>query len=76
MRRIRWTIALFAAVMATAHAAAPQRPPITGVSHIAIYAAHPAVSERFYVHDLGAVKGSDPERASGARYYFAPTQFV
>jgi len=76
MRRIRWTIALFAAVMATAHAAAPQRPPITGVSHIAVYAAHPAVSERFYVHDLGAVKGSDPERASGARYYFAPTQFV
>lgn len=76
MRHIRWTIALFAAAMATAYAASPERPPITGVSHIAIYASQPAVSEHFYVHDLGAVKGTDPERAAGARYYFAPTQFV
>jgi catechol 2,3-dioxygenase-like lactoylglutathione lyase family enzyme len=76
MRHIRWTVALFAAAMATAYAAAPERPPITGVSHIAIYASHPTVSEHFYVHDLGAAKSADPERASGVRYYFAPTQFV
>lgn len=76
MRYIRCAIALFAAVMATANAAPLKRPPITGVSHIAVYASHPQMSEHFYVHDLGAVKGADPERASGARYYFAPTQFV
>jgi catechol 2,3-dioxygenase-like lactoylglutathione lyase family enzyme len=59
-----------------APAATPSRPPITGVSHIALYATAPAKSERFYVHDLGAVKGTDPENSKGVRYYFAPTQFV
>jgi len=61
------------------HAAATpdsRRPLITGVSHIAVYAADRARSERFYVHDLGAVRGSDPENPHGVRYYFAPTQFV
>jgi catechol 2,3-dioxygenase-like lactoylglutathione lyase family enzyme len=57
-------------------AATPARPPITGISHIAVYAAAPGKSERFYVHDLGGVKGGDPENAEGVRYYFAPTQFV
>jgi catechol 2,3-dioxygenase-like lactoylglutathione lyase family enzyme len=57
-------------------AAMPSRPPITGVSHIAVYAVAPAKSERFYVHDLGGVKGTDPENPKGVRYYFAPTQFV
>jgi catechol 2,3-dioxygenase-like lactoylglutathione lyase family enzyme len=65
-----------ASTTSVAAAATPPRPPITGVSHIAVYAAAPAKSERFYVHDLGGVKGSDPENAKGVRYYFAPTQFV
>jgi catechol 2,3-dioxygenase-like lactoylglutathione lyase family enzyme len=69
-------IVLFAGAMASAYAAPPKRPPITGLSHIAVYASNPVKSERFYVHDLGAVKGVDLEQASGARYYFAPTQFV
>jgi catechol 2,3-dioxygenase-like lactoylglutathione lyase family enzyme len=56
--------------------AAPARPPIKGVSHIAVYAAAPVKSERFYVHDLGAVRGEDPENTEGVRYYFASTQFV
>jgi catechol 2,3-dioxygenase-like lactoylglutathione lyase family enzyme len=59
-----------------AYAAAPVHPPITGVSHIAVYASSPAKSERFYVHDLGGVKGNDPENEKGVRYYFASTQFV
>jgi TolB protein len=58
------------------HGAAADRPAITGVSHIAVYAADPAKTERFYVHDLGAAAGRDPEAANGHRYYFAPTQFV
>jgi catechol 2,3-dioxygenase-like lactoylglutathione lyase family enzyme len=56
--------------------AAAARAQITGVSHIAVYAADPARTERFYVHDLGAIKGDDPENPKGVRYYFAPTQFV
>ncbi len=61
---------------ALAIAAAPPRPLITGVSHIAVYAANPVATEKFYVHDLGASKGDDPENPQGVRYYFAPTQFV
>lgn len=76
MRRMPWMMVLFAGAMASAYAAPPARPPITGVSHIAVYASDPARSARFYVHDLGAVKGRDPEQPSGVRYYFAPTQFV
>jgi catechol 2,3-dioxygenase-like lactoylglutathione lyase family enzyme len=60
---------------ATSFAAGP-RPPIAGVSHIAVYAADPAATERFYVHDLGATRGPDPESPVGVRYYFSATQFV
>jgi catechol 2,3-dioxygenase-like lactoylglutathione lyase family enzyme len=76
MRHPAWTIGLCLAAAASACAAVPKRPPITALSHIAVYTGHPARSEHFYVHDLGAVRRSDPERASGVRYYFAPTQFV
>jgi TolB protein len=58
------------------NAAATGRPAITGISHIAVYAADPAKAETFYVHDLGGVQGTDPETGKGNRYYFAPTQFV
>ena len=64
------------AMASAASAAVPPRPAITGVSHIAVYAAAPAKSERFYVHDLGAVKGADPENPRGVRYYFSSAQFV
>jgi catechol 2,3-dioxygenase-like lactoylglutathione lyase family enzyme len=69
--------ALSAAPARTADAAATlPRPPIIGVSHIAVYATAPAKTERFYSHDLGGVKGDDPENPQGVRYYFARTQFV
>lgn len=61
---------------ATTLAAAPERPAITGVSHIAVYAADAAKAEHFYVHNLGATKRADPENQAGARYYFSPLQFV
>jgi catechol 2,3-dioxygenase-like lactoylglutathione lyase family enzyme len=76
MTRMPWTIVLFAGAIASAYAVPPKRPPITGLSHIAVYASNPVKTQHFYVHDLGAVKGADPEQASGVRYYFAPTQFV
>jgi catechol 2,3-dioxygenase-like lactoylglutathione lyase family enzyme len=62
--------------MGTVLAATPERPPITGISHIAVYAADAARTERFYVHDLGGVKRDDAENPRGVRFYFAPTQFV
>src|SRR4051812_10631831 len=56
--------------------AQPARPPITSVSHLSVYDGDAAKAERFYVHDLGAVKMADPENAAGVRYYFSPVQFV
>lgn len=60
----------------SALSAQPVRPPITSVSHLSVYTSDPAKAERFYVHDLGAVKMADPENPQGVRYYFSPTQFV
>jgi len=75
---IRHAISFTAAIFGSAVvlAASPSRPPLSSVSHLAVYAADPAKSEAFYVHDLGAVKAPDPESPTGARYYFSPTQFV
>lgn len=52
------------------------RPKITGISHLSAYATDMGKTEKFYVHDLGAYKASDPENKDGVRYYFSPTQFV
>jgi catechol 2,3-dioxygenase-like lactoylglutathione lyase family enzyme len=76
MRTIAGAIVALAAATGAASADPPARPPIVGVSHIAVYAADATKTERFYVHDLGGRRGGDPERPEGARYYFAPTQFV
>jgi catechol 2,3-dioxygenase-like lactoylglutathione lyase family enzyme len=65
-----------AAAIATSKHPATPRPAITGVSHVAVFATDAAKTERFYAYDLGALKGADPESPQGARYYFAPTQFV
>ena len=63
---------LFVATLATAQ----QRPPITGISHMCVYASDPAASDNFYGRILGATKAPDPQRKDGVRYYFSPTQFV
>lgn len=63
-------------LVASATFAASPRPPIVAVSHIAVYASNPSVTERFYVHDLGATRGADPEGRLGVRYYFSAMQFV
>lgn len=53
-----------------------ERPTITSVSHLSIYTSDTAKAEYFYVHDLGAMKGTDPQNPAGVRYYFNPIQFV
>jgi len=57
-------------------ALAQTRPPITGISHIAVYTSHPEAAEKYYVHDIGLLKGPDPENPNGVRYYVNPTQSV
>src|SRR6185312_4328189 len=75
--RMRILLAACLTVLALPVAGAePARPPITAVSHLAVYASDAAKAEAFYVHDLGAVKLPDPENPAGVRYYFSPTQFV
>ena len=53
-----------------------ERPKITDISHLAVYTTDPAKAEGFYVHDLGAMKGPDPENPAGVRYSFSATQFI
>jgi catechol 2,3-dioxygenase-like lactoylglutathione lyase family enzyme len=67
-----WVLVGFAGLGASGQ----ERPKITGISHMCVYTTDAAKAEVFYVHDLGAVKGDDPERADGVRYYFSPMQFV
>jgi catechol 2,3-dioxygenase-like lactoylglutathione lyase family enzyme len=69
-------LAMGALIFAVAAQAQPRRPPITSVSHLSVYDGDLAKAERFYVHDLGAVRMADPEAAKGVRYYFSPSQFV
>jgi catechol 2,3-dioxygenase-like lactoylglutathione lyase family enzyme len=73
--RVRFFVGM-ALLCGPVFAAVPVRPPITSVSHLAVYAADAAKTEHFYVHDLGAVKMADPENPAGVRYYFSPAQFV
>jgi catechol 2,3-dioxygenase-like lactoylglutathione lyase family enzyme len=68
-------VLLLSTLLAVAQAP-PSRPPITGISHLSVLSADLSRSDEFYVHDLGAFKGSDPENPQGVRYYFSPTQFV
>ena len=50
--------------------------PLYGLPSIVCLALSVAATERFYVHDLGATRGPDPEARSGRRYYFSASQFV
>ncbi len=71
-----FAVFLLASVLSASGQASDSRPSITGISHLSVYTADPGKSESFYVRDLGAFKGADPENAQGVRYYFSPTQFV
>ncbi len=64
---------LLAPIAALAQA---QRPAITGISHMCVYAHDMAASDNFYNHILGATKAPDPQSPAGTRYYFSPTQFI
>jgi catechol 2,3-dioxygenase-like lactoylglutathione lyase family enzyme len=59
-----------------ASCAAQSRPPILGVSHIAVYTSNAAQAEHFYVQQIGLKRAPDPENPQGARYYINQEQFV
>jgi catechol 2,3-dioxygenase-like lactoylglutathione lyase family enzyme len=69
-------LTFFMTLLAVSAAAQQNRPAITGISHMCVYASDANASEHFYAHILGAAKGPDPQDANGTRYYFSPTQFV
>lgn len=79
--RNRVIAAVFLAVGCAAAAAQlpdqpPKRPRITGISHVALYAADPAATEKFYTQIVGAVKEADPETPQGVRYMISTTQWI
>ncbi len=74
--RMRAAIGLAAILSSAVCAFSQDRPKITSVSHLAVYTSDAAKTEHFYVHDLGAMKGTDPHNPAGVRYYFNPIQFV
>ena len=72
-------IAASGALMLTSYAQGQEssrRPQLNSVSHLSVYSADLGKTEHFYVHDLGATKGADPQDPNGVRYYFNPIQFV
>ncbi len=69
-------VSLLAVVAIAASCAAQTRPPILGISHMAVYTSDPAKAEQFYAHDVGLKKGVDPERSDGVRYYVNEEQFI
>ncbi|HEX4309954.1 MAG TPA: VOC family protein [Acidobacteriaceae bacterium] len=69
-------VSIVALFLVAAGCGAQTRPPILGISHIAVYASDAAKAEHFYVHDVGLKKGDDPEHSGGVRYYVNQEQFV
>jgi catechol 2,3-dioxygenase-like lactoylglutathione lyase family enzyme len=85
MMRVRSAVSSAAFVLSLVAAALGQerprespagRPKITSISHLSVYTSDAAKAERFYVHDLGGLKRTDPQNSSGVRYYFNAIQFV
>lgn len=52
-----------------------ERPPVTGISHIAFYSHDLAAADHFYGYILGGTKAPDREDPAGVRYYFGK-QFI
>ena len=67
----------FASIAVAASAQnATERPKITGISHLAVYASNPAETESYYTYVIGAAKEPDPENPKGVRYALSATQFI
>lgn len=75
--RSRLSIAMILfALQSAGFSQAPQRPKITGISHLAVYTSNPAATDRYYREVVGAAKLPDPENPKGVRYAISAAQFV
>ena len=74
--KLRTAFMMVALLLAAHLAICQQRAKVTGISHLAVYTTDAAKAESFYVHDLGAMKGPDPENPAGVRYFFSAAQFI
>jgi catechol 2,3-dioxygenase-like lactoylglutathione lyase family enzyme len=54
----------------------PERPKITGISHLAVYTSDAAATEHYYTVTVGAVKQPDPENPQGVRYALSSLQYI
>ena len=74
----RFLAAVCAAAFAVSAVAqsSPERPKITGISHLAVYTSNPAATEHYYKDIIGAAKLPDPENPQGVKYALSATQFV
>jgi len=75
---LRFLAAAFVAALTITASAqtAPIRPEITGISHLAVYASDPAVTDHYYREVIGAAREPDPENPLGVRYAFNDRQFI
>lgn len=78
MQPSRFSIALIMCLLLAGIPALAQetRPPITGISHMAIYTSDPAAAEHFYIDELGAAKETDPENTAGTIYRLSAQQLI
>jgi catechol 2,3-dioxygenase-like lactoylglutathione lyase family enzyme len=74
--KLRTALMIMSLLSLAVAAIGQERPKLTSISHLGVYTTDAAKAESFYVHDLGAVKGTDPEDPAGVRYYFSAAQFV
>lgn len=75
--RSRLSIAMILfALQSAGFSQAPQRPKVTGISHLAVYSSNPAATDRYYREVVGAAKLPDPENPQGVRYAISAAQFV
>ena len=74
--KVRTALLMVSLLALTRGAVCQERAKVTGISHLAVYTTDPAKAESFYAHDLGAMKGPDPENPAGVRYFFSSVQFV
>jgi catechol 2,3-dioxygenase-like lactoylglutathione lyase family enzyme len=69
-------LALTAAAQKSARSAAISRPPILGISHLAVYATDPIKTADFYERVVGCEKMADFEDHPGVRYMIGTNQYV
>jgi catechol 2,3-dioxygenase-like lactoylglutathione lyase family enzyme len=74
--RFTFAVVVAALIFAAAGQAAPPRPAITGISHLAVYTSDAAATDTYYRTVVGAAKLPDPENPQGVRYALSATQYI